>query len=98
MVEDLFPDQGACAVYDGKALAKQGIVYVSINYRVGVFGFMAHPELTAESKHNSSGNYGLMDQIACIEVGQEQYRRHLEVILKKSRSLVNRQDRYRFIL
>lgn len=57
---------GACAIYDGKALAKQGIVYVTINYRVGVFGFMAHPDLTAESSHKSSGNYGLMDQIAAL--------------------------------
>ncbi len=58
---------GACAIYDGKAIAKQGIVYVSINYRVGVFGFMAHPDLTKESQHNSSGNYGLMDQIAALK-------------------------------
>ena len=58
---------GACAIYDGKALAKEGIVYVTINYRVGVFGFMAHPDLTAESPHQSSGNYGLMDQIAALK-------------------------------
>lgn len=53
---------GACAIYDGEAIAKQGIVYVSINYRLGIFGFMAHPALTAESDHQASGNYGLMDQ------------------------------------
>ena len=58
---------GACAIYDGKALAKEGIVYVTINYRVGVFGFMAHPDLTAEAQHKSSGNYGLMDQIAALK-------------------------------
>lgn len=58
---------GACPVYDGEALAKAGIVYVSINYRLGVFGFMAHPELTAESEHESSGNYGLMDQVAALQ-------------------------------
>lgn len=57
---------GACAVYDGEALAQQGILYVSINYRLGIFGFMAHPELTAESKNNASGNYGLMDQQAAL--------------------------------
>ena len=57
---------GACAIYDGKSLAKEGIVYITINYRVGVFGFMAHPELTAEAPHKSSGNYGLMDQIAAL--------------------------------
>jgi para-nitrobenzyl esterase len=58
---------GACPVYDGTELAKQGIVYVTINYRVGVFGFMAHPELTAEAPHKSSGNYGLMDQVAALK-------------------------------
>jgi len=58
---------GACAIYDGKALAKEGIVYVTINYRVGVFGFMAHPDLTAEAEHKNSGNYGLMDQIAALK-------------------------------
>ncbi len=57
---------GACPIYDGKALAKEGIVYVTINYRVGVFGFMAHPDLTGEAQHKSSGNYGLMDQIAAL--------------------------------
>jgi para-nitrobenzyl esterase len=56
----------ACAVYDGEALAQQGIIYVSINYRVGILGFMAHPELTATSGTNSSGNYGLMDQLAAL--------------------------------
>ena len=57
----------ACAVYDGEAPAKQGIVFVSINYRVGVFGFLAHPELTKESPNKASGNYALMDQIAALE-------------------------------
>ncbi len=57
---------GACDVYDGEALAQQGIVFVSINYRLGIFGFMAHPELTAESHHQASGNYGLMDQQAAL--------------------------------
>ncbi len=54
-------------VYDGVAMAKKGIVFVSINYRVGVFGFFAHPELTKESGRNASGNYGLMDQVAGLE-------------------------------
>lgn len=53
-----------CAVYDGTAMARKGVVFVSVNYRVGVFGFFAHPELTAESPHRASGNYGLMDQVA----------------------------------
>lgn len=58
---------GACAVYDGEALAKEGIVYVSINYRLGVFGYLAHPELTKESPNHSSGNYAVLDQIAALQ-------------------------------
>lgn len=54
-------------IYDGESFAKKGIVFVSINYRVGVFGFLAHPELTRESGKNASGNYGLMDQIAALQ-------------------------------
>lgn len=57
----------ACPIYDGEALAKKGIIFISINYRVGVFGFFAHPELTKESPNNASGNYGLMDQIAALK-------------------------------
>lgn len=56
----------ACPIYDGEELAKKGIVFVSINYRVGAFGFMAHPELSKE-QNNASGNYGLMDQIAALK-------------------------------
>jgi para-nitrobenzyl esterase len=52
--------------YNGEALAKKGIVSVTVNYRLGIFGFLAHPELTAESVHHSSGNYGLMDQHAAL--------------------------------
>lgn len=58
---------GNVPVYDGKNLAKKGLVVVTINYRVGVMGFLAHPELTKESEHNSSGNYGLLDQVAGLE-------------------------------
>ncbi|QJW89829.1 carboxylesterase family protein [Spirosoma taeanense] len=54
-------------IYDGEATAKKGVVFVSANYRVGPFGFLAHPELTKESGHNASGNYGLMDQIAALQ-------------------------------
>jgi para-nitrobenzyl esterase len=57
----------ACPVYDGTATAGKGVVFVSANYRVGVFGFLAHPELTAESPRKASGNYGLMDQIAALK-------------------------------
>jgi para-nitrobenzyl esterase len=56
----------AVPIYDGEAMAKKGIVFVSINYRVGVFGFFSHPELTKESAVNASGNYGLMDQLAAL--------------------------------
>jgi para-nitrobenzyl esterase len=56
-----------CAIYDGEEMAKKGVVFVSINYRVGVFGFMAHPELSNESGNKSSGNYGLLDQVAALK-------------------------------
>jgi para-nitrobenzyl esterase len=52
--------------YDGAALASRGIVVVTANYRLGVFGFLAHPELTAGSPHHASGNYGLLDQVAAL--------------------------------
>ena len=54
-------------IYDGEAMAKKGIIFVSINYRVGIFGFFALPELTKESPYNASGNYGLLDQIAALK-------------------------------
>ncbi len=57
----------ACPIYDGEALAKKGVIFVSVNYRVGVFGFFAHPELTKESPNKASGNYGLLDQIAALK-------------------------------
>ena len=52
--------------YDGESFAKRGIVVVNANYRLGVFGFLAHPELTRESPHHASGNYGLLDQVAAL--------------------------------
>jgi len=57
----------SCEIYDGTALAAKGIVFVSFNYRVGIFGFFSHPDLSAESGKNASGNYGLMDQIAALQ-------------------------------
>ncbi|MEP7129770.1 MAG: carboxylesterase family protein [Sphingomicrobium sp.] len=53
--------------YDGAALAARGIVVVTMNYRLGVFGFFSHPQLTAESPHQASGNYGLLDQVAALD-------------------------------
>ena len=58
---------GAGSLYDGEALARKGVVVVTTNYRLGLFGFFAHPELTKESDRNASGNYGLLDQIAALE-------------------------------
>ena len=54
-------------LYWGDALARKGIVVVTVAYRTGAFGFLAHPQLTAESIHHSSGNYGLLDQIAALK-------------------------------
>ena len=48
-------------------LARKGVVLVSINYRLGALGFLAHPALTAESPHHVSGNYGILDQIAALQ-------------------------------
>jgi para-nitrobenzyl esterase len=56
----------AVALYDGEALARKGLVVVTMNYRVGVLGFLAHPELTKESDTKASGNYGILDQIAAL--------------------------------
>jgi para-nitrobenzyl esterase len=58
---------GALPLFDGEALARKGVVLVTINYRLGRLGFLAHPELTAESEHRASGNYGLMDQLAALQ-------------------------------
>ncbi|HET9839031.1 MAG TPA: carboxylesterase/lipase family protein [Candidatus Angelobacter sp.] len=53
--------------YNGENLARKGAVVVTINYRLGIFGFFAHPALSAESGHHASGNYALLDQIAALE-------------------------------
>jgi len=54
------------ALYGGESVAKRGAVFVNFNYRLGILGFMAHPELTAESPNRASGNYGFQDQIAAL--------------------------------
>jgi len=56
---------GSVPIYDGAALAARGVVVVSINYRLGAFGFLAHPELTEEA--GTSGNYGIQDMVAALE-------------------------------
>ena len=54
-------------VYDGEPLASQGVVVVSINYRMGIFGFLAHPALSTESPERVSGNYGMLDMVAGLQ-------------------------------
>jgi para-nitrobenzyl esterase len=58
---------GSVPLYDGDALARKGAVVVTMNYRLGPYGFFAHPALTAESPHQASGNYGLMDMLASLQ-------------------------------
>lgn len=58
---------GAIPIYDGRVLAARGIVVVTINYRVGVFGFLAHPDLTREAAGGSNANFGLQDMIAALK-------------------------------
>lgn len=53
--------------YDGASMAKKGIVSVTVNYRLNIFGFFAHPELSAEAPYHASGNYGLLDQNAALK-------------------------------
>ena len=58
---------GTVFTANGAPLVKKGVVLVTVNYRLGPLGFLAHPELTAESSHRSSGNYGFLDQIASLQ-------------------------------
>ncbi len=57
---------GSIPLYDGTNLAKKGVIVVTMNYRLGAFGFFAHPALTKESEHHASGDYGLMDMLASL--------------------------------
>src|SRR5580704_8603682 len=59
-------ESASMPLYWGDALAKRGVIVVTINYRVGLLGWLSHPELSRESEHHSSGNYGLLDQIAAL--------------------------------
>lgn len=58
---------GSGSAFGCEEFAKQGVVVVTFNYRTNVFGFLAHPELTKESEHRASGNYGLLDQVAALQ-------------------------------
>jgi para-nitrobenzyl esterase len=66
-----FAGSSSEAIFDGESLARHGVVLVSANYRLGIFGFYEHPELTAESRHHTSGNYGLMDQVEAMKWVQQ---------------------------
>jgi para-nitrobenzyl esterase len=63
----LIAGDGSELRYDGESMARRGIVSVTINYRLNVFGFMAHPELSAEAPYKASGNYGYLDQRAALQ-------------------------------
>jgi len=57
---------GAQSSYDGASLVAHGVILVTVNYRLGVMGFLSHPALSGESPHHSSGNYGILDQLAAL--------------------------------
>jgi para-nitrobenzyl esterase len=63
----LMAGSGSEPRYDGSSIAKEGVIGVTANYREGVFGFFAHPELTSTSDYKGSGNYGFLDQVAAIK-------------------------------
>lgn len=67
----LMAGDGSEPRYDGESMARHGIVAVTVNYRLNVFGFFAHPELSKESPHHASGNYGLLDQAAALQWVQQ---------------------------
>ncbi len=58
---------GSATIFDGTAMANNGVLMVTANYRLGPLGFLAHPSLTAESHHGASGNYGILDHVATLE-------------------------------
>jgi para-nitrobenzyl esterase len=58
---------GTVPLYDGTEMARKGVVFITINYRLGIFGFLAHPWLSAESPEKVSGNYGILDQVEALK-------------------------------
>lgn len=62
-------NQGSASspIYAGRELARKGVIYVALNYRVGIMGFLAHPEMTKESGHHASGNWGFLDQVVALQ-------------------------------
>ena len=58
---------GSSPSYDGEGLARKGLIVVTMNFRLGIIGYLASPELSKESTHNVSGNYGMLDTIACLQ-------------------------------
>jgi para-nitrobenzyl esterase len=62
-----FVGYGHQPIFDGEALARKGVIVVTLNYRLGPLGFFAHPELTRESEHKASGNYAIMDMIGALQ-------------------------------
>jgi para-nitrobenzyl esterase len=63
----LVAGSGAEPRYAGESMARKGIVSITVNYRLGIFGYFSHPELTSESPNHSSGNYGYLDQVASLQ-------------------------------
>ena len=80
--------------YGGENMARTGMVAVTVNYRTNIFGFFSHPELTSESAHHASGNYGLLDQVAALSgcIGTS---RPSAAIRRRSPSPGNRPVRFR---
>lgn len=62
-----FIGSGSMPIYGGETVAQHGAVFVNLNYRLGVLGFLAHPDLSKESSHQTSGDYGFLDQIAALQ-------------------------------
>jgi len=67
----LMAGDGSEPRYDGESMARNGVIVITVNYRLNIFGFFNHPELSKESPHHASGNYGLLDQVAALKWVQQ---------------------------